>query len=245
MENSGTGSGTIPDRIKLQEGKDYYTIADIIKEAQRIYDFNCARTAHKERYNQIKKHLGRKLAGKNAKYISKNRKAYSREIVYWLLNDKLRDYFLNQSVKFNEEDEKEWTQKGRLDKATDAQKRADQARTELQAIKNVSQTRVEYFKNIAALHDSTDEDIEDDIELYIAAEIEKAKHDIFFQFLFDSLIDFQVQRFEDDLRSLPAPEDMNPSDAEVEAMFRLRDLHHYYKPKVDLTALLRGLYKGP
>lgn len=68
---------------------------------------------------------------------------------------------------------------------------------------------------------------------------------IFFQYLFDALISFRAKEYEDDLRSLPAPDDMNPSDAEIEAIARLRDLHHYYTPKVDLTALLKSLYKGP
>ena len=245
MENNGANNGTIPDNIKLPEEKEYYTVAEIIEQAKRIYDFSCSKATDKKRYDRVKKKISRGLDDKNAIEDTTAGKTYPREIVYNLLNDKLRKYFLELSDKFNEEDAAKREGEGKPDKAAEAKERAKRARAKIQAIRSVSQTRAEYIKNIAALYDSTDGDIEDDIELFINAEIEKAKHDIFFQYLFDALISFRAKEYEDDLRSLPAPDDMNPSDAEIEAIARLRDLHHYYTPKVDLTALLRSLYKGP
>lgn len=245
MGNNGADNGTIPDNIGLPEEKEYYTVAEIIEQAKRIYDFSCSKATDKMRYDRIRKKLNRELDDKKAMGEATAGKTYPREIVYNLLNDKLREYFLGLSVKFNEEDAAKWEGKGNPDKSADAKERAKRARAKIQAIGSVSQTRAEYIKNIAALYDNVDGDTEDDIELFISAEVEKAKHNIFFQYLFDALISFRAKEYEDDLRSLPAPDDMNPSAAEIEAIARLRDLHHYYTPKVDLTALLKSLYKGP
>ena len=239
MGNNGTDGGTIPDNIKLPGEKEYYTIAEIIEQAKRIYEFTCAKATDKTRYDRIRKKISRELDDKKAIEDTTAGKTYPREIVYNLLNDKLREYFLGLSVKFNEEDAAKWEGKGNPDKSADAKERAKRARAKIQAIGSVSQTRAKY----TALYDNVDGDTEDDIELFISAEVEKAKHDIFFQYLFDALIDFYETAYKDDLRSLPTLENMNPSDVEVEAIARLRDLHHYYTPKVDLTALLNSLYK--
>jgi len=64
---------------------------------------------------------------------------------------------------------------------------------------------------------------------------------ILFQYLFESLIDFDERGYENDLQDAPDPFDIRPSELEVASIQRLLDLHNYYTGRVNLAEVLNRL----
>ena len=86
---------------------------------------------------------------------------------------------------------------------------------------------------------------EEDTETPIDSIVEEYKKKILFQFLFDSLIDFEEKMLRDDIKHLPEIEDALAADNEqIQAKLRLEDLHNYYKGKLNLVDTLEKLLEA-
>lgn len=91
-------------------------------------------------------------------------------------------------------------------------------------------------------HGTYGEDPEEKNKDQITSRIQQIKEKILFQFLFDSLINFDEKSFLNDMKLLPGIEDeLVADDSQIWAWIRTQDLSRYFTVKLDLADILNKL----
>lgn len=239
------------ENIQLTNDKEYYTIPEIVEQAQSIFElkFPGNSTDKTKVEKKIKQVIRRALKGAQSFQPkgAKRKSMYSRAVVYSLLNSKCRHYFLNIKKELAEKEFQKWANSHDKEKKAEAETEAEaklkEADKQLEMEEHTQQIGDEYRKAIRAVLDGQAQD-DDNGEEPIFLRIEEAKVKIFFQYLFESLIDFDINKYVNDLQNAPDPSDINPSDIEATSARRLLDLHNYYKGRVNLAEVLNRLYQA-
>ena len=169
-------------------------------------------------------------------------------------------YFLKKGIEGNKEELKQLSDKKRNKKGSkhgQTPEKEGLERTIEQVSKQLDELKRRYDKLLASdkerehfveeslkfLENRTSS--EEDTETPIDSIVEEYKKKILFQFLFDSLIDFEEKMLRDDIKHLPEIEDALAADNEqIQAKLRLEDLHNYYKGKLNLVDTLEKLLEA-
>jgi len=244
MENIELGL----ENIQLTNDKEYYTIPEIVEQADKIFSLALSKYSDDDKKvkRKITQAIRRALDGEQPFQPegAKRKSMYSRAVVYNLLNSKCRYYFLTIKRELAEKDFQKWAGSHDKGKKAEAEAKLKEAQKLLEAEAHTKQIGDEYRKAIiASLEDQSQDD--DSGETPILLRIEETKVKIFFQYLFESLIDFDVNKYINDLQNAHNPSDINPSDIEAASARRLLDLHNYYTGRVNLAAALNRLCQSP
>lgn len=265
--------GPVAETFPLPEDEKYFTVERIIELAAKFFGFynKSEKAEHNARrkfeiygnYNTIKKYVYRTLKDKDIPSQQKpnHSKVYSRETVHEFLSDYSNQiYFLKKGIEGNKEELKQLSDKKRNKKGSkhgQTPEKEGLERTIEQVSKQLDELKRRYDKLLASdkerehfveeslkfLENRTSS--EEDTETPIDSIVEEYKKKILFQFLFDSLIDFEEKMLRDDIKHLPEIEDALAADNEqIQAKLRLEDLHNYYKGKLNLVDTLEKLLEA-
>lgn len=233
------------ENIELTNDAEYYTVPEIIEQAKSIFAFSLSKSTDSgdKTYRKIKQAIYRALEGKPS-YQPKGtqrKRMYPRWVVYNFLNTDYREYFIRVSREQAEKEFEKWSARKDKEKTAKSKEKLEKAKQEEEKAEYTKQVGEDYRRGVSQSAANQGR-YEDNGEPTVQERIEAAKKEIFFQFLFDSLIDFNVDRYVRDLENTPAmPEDAHTSDTEAMSVKRLTDLRNYYTGKVDLASALRHL----
>ncbi|MCF2642391.1 hypothetical protein I6E50_08220 [Roseburia hominis] len=235
------------DEIELTNKAKYYTINEIIEQAKDIFAFNYDKCSDdgKRIHKKIRKRLETELKKYRPHDTSPRHTTYARKDVYRLLNEDLFSYFINLSTKINESDISMADALSNEEKRKKAQRNLDAVKRRKEA-KDMLLAAISDYQQVFEMslpRDNNDENYLDDCYMQIQQSIPEKKHEIFFEYLFESLIDFDVDSYLEDAYNSPDFLTKNIEDSEALAYQRLKDNHNYYKPKVNLTDVLKSLLK--
>lgn len=226
--------------LLLTEGMDTFTVRQIIDEAQRVFGFHYTTysSAGKTLDNRIRKRIERALRGRQSIRPSKRKTQYSRQDVYWLFNVGLRDFFVSISKEKNDEDYAEYSKLQRKhDDAKKAKAQSDNMIAEQEAIKDGMKAAESYTEDfIRYENERTLGIIDSDAEFQL--ELKRRKKEILFDYLFDSLIDLDIDALRNDWLNQPDPNDPFPEPISAVAANRLANNRNYYKGKADMKTVI-------
>lgn len=232
--------GTV--KVKLTSTAQSFTIAQIIEQAQQIFDFHISPALDKNFYKAIRKRVERALEGKSSTLGSGERnREYSRKDVYHLLKSDLYLYFLQKSKEKNEIDSAR--KEGRLESQAEKHRQAQITAQENYKIANETiqryyATYAEELEKDQSFMDRLDygQLTEKDREVFRKNDILKKKKEIFFEFLFDNFFDlffdFDEEAFVEDEENKLDWTDPKPSGGSILAANRSNKNQNYYKLKI-------------
>lgn len=233
--------------IELTNDAKYYTVPQIIDQAESIFEIHLSKSTSdeekKKEYRKVKQTIYRALQGKPSYQPegSQRKHMYPRHVVYNLLNSDCREYFIKIKREQAEKEFEKWSAKQGRENAAKAKEKLAKAMEQEEKAKYTRQAGKEFREGAKDFLDNQSRD-ETEGEPHILQKIKDVKEKIFFEYLFESLIDFDVDEYIKDCQNAPAmPEDIHASDMEAISARRLTDLHNYYTGRVDLAAVLRSL----